>query len=111
MDTAPGDTRNLTGTSYSTPAIAGEAALIRQYFREGYYPDGISGGPGQNVSAALVKAVLLSAAHEIRAGIGETVEPSPHQHLKVDAYPNQITGWGRVVADDVLYFSGEAKGP
>jgi subtilisin family serine protease len=30
----------LQGTSVAAPVVAGMAALVRQYFREGYYPTG-----------------------------------------------------------------------
>lgn len=48
------------GTSMATPLVAGGAVLVRQYFKEGWYP---SGAPrparGFNPSAPLVKAVMM----------------------------------------------------
>ncbi len=35
---------NLSGTSMATPAVAGSAALVRQYLADGWYPTGVSGG-------------------------------------------------------------------
>lgn len=49
------------GTSMSVPAVAGSAAIVRQYFEEGWYPYGISQSSEKlNPSGALVKAVLLN---------------------------------------------------
>ena len=42
------------------PAVTGSAALVRQYFEDGFYPTGAANAPdGFNPSAALVKAAEL----------------------------------------------------
>ena len=52
----------LSGTSMATPGIAGHAALIRQYFREGWWYSGLkNSSAGFIPSGALVKAVILNA--------------------------------------------------
>jgi PKD repeat protein/subtilisin family serine protease len=55
-----------SGTSMATPAVAGCAALVRQYFLDGFYPEGVA-IPGNSVSpsAALVRAMLINGAVEI----------------------------------------------
>ena len=55
---------SLQGTSMATPLTAGHASLIRQYFEEGYYPNGIKGDGRSltNPSATLIKAVLMNGA-------------------------------------------------
>ena len=59
--------RYMEGTSMATPLIAASAALVRQYFLEGFYPGGSAkSGAGFAPSGALVKAVLLGGA----AGLG-----------------------------------------
>lgn len=55
-----------SGTSYATPVVSGAAAIIRQYFEEGWYPCGAKGCsdpiyPG----GALVKAVLMNGAQPL----------------------------------------------
>ncbi len=51
-------TTAFAGTSHSTPLAAGMAALVRQYFVQGWYPSGAPiAASGFQPSAALVKAV------------------------------------------------------
>ncbi len=88
-------TRSMSGTSMATPAAAGLAALIRQYYAGGWYPTGAAtAADGFGPSAALLRASLVSSAREMA---GSTSIPSDCQ------------GWGRVLLDDVLYFAGDAR--
>jgi subtilisin family serine protease len=58
---------SMAGTSMATPIMAGTAALVRQYFRLGYYPTGAAtGANAMRPSAALLKAVLLNSAVPVR---------------------------------------------
>jgi len=60
------DTVAFSGTSMATPATAGAAALVRQYFKEGWYEDGTKGsGEPYEATAALLKAVILNGAQKI----------------------------------------------
>ena len=62
----------MSGTSMATPTCAGAAALVRQYFRDGFYggAGGSSGrrgaGASWHASGALVKAVLIQGATPIQ---------------------------------------------
>jgi hypothetical protein len=51
-----------SGTSMSAPLVAGAAAIVRQYLREGWLPP----GPRPTPSAAAIKAILLNGAVPIR---------------------------------------------
>ncbi len=91
-------TRTMRGTSMSCPATAGLSALIRQYFTDGYYPSG-SPNPSDSFipSAALLKAVLVNSGVNMSGNYTDGPIPSSGQ------------GWGRALADNVLYFSGEDR--
>ncbi len=93
-----------TGTSWSAPAVAGAAALVRQYFADGYYPLGIKrSGPPVGPSAALVKAMLISSARRI------AWDSSTGRLTASDAVPSMQQGSGVPVLDDVLYFTGDSR--
>ena len=57
------------GTSMSTPMCAGAAALVRQYFEEGWHVSG-NANPDNGFSprASLVKAVILNGAVDLQIG-------------------------------------------
>ena len=84
-----------SGTSMACPAIAGSAALVREYFTSGYYPEGYQ-SPSTTLTptGALMKAVLLNATVDM-AG--------------VTGFPSNREGWGRLVLDQALYFAGEDR--
>ncbi|KAF5838503.1 hypothetical protein DUNSADRAFT_2773, partial [Dunaliella salina] len=61
----------LQGTSMAAPAVAGAAAIVRQYFVDGFYPTGERvAANGFEPPASLVRAVLLAGA-ESMTGIAE----------------------------------------
>ena len=100
----------LSGTSMSTPAAAGFAALARQYFTDGFYPSGqAESGDARVPSAALLKAILINGARSLTGRIYERREPATDFGPLADA-PSPVQGWGGIVLDDALYFAGDARG-
>ncbi|HVM46182.1 MAG TPA: S8 family serine peptidase [Candidatus Thermoplasmatota archaeon] len=88
----------IGGTSMSTPAVAGAAALVRDYFAKGYHPEGVADpAAARDVSAALVRAILQISGREVGGDRGAA------------GFPNHVQGWGRVALDDALYFAGDAR--
>ena len=93
------DTISAQGTSLSTPVVCGCAALIRQYYLEGWYPTGRKKPlDGFVPSAALIKATLLAGTVDIQ-GAPEIATPPP----------NREEGWGRVHLENSLYFHGDLR--
>ncbi|MFN8177175.1 MAG: S8 family serine peptidase [bacterium] len=88
-------TATMSGTSMACPAVAGGAALVREYFRRGYYPTGAPWESNAFVpTGALVKAAVINSAVDMTG---------------VPGYPSTAEGWGRILLDDALYFPGDAR--
>ncbi|NPB02878.1 MAG: S8 family serine peptidase [Thermotogae bacterium] len=86
----------MSGTSMATPAAAGMALLLRQYYEDGYAP----GGP-HTPSAALIKASMLASAVPA-SGDGDTDGSPPGPDNPV---PNGNEGAGIPVLDNVMELS------
>jgi len=88
-------TRDRCSTSWAAPNVSAAAALVRQYFTEGWYP---AGSPDRHFSldptGALIKAVLLNS----------TVDMTGHA-----GYPSPVEGWGLIQLDRALYFAGARR--
>ena len=93
------------GTSWSSPTIAGAAALVRQYYADGYYPGGTPGAASRMTpSAALLKATLIAAARPV-----EWWEGAYGTARRAAPVPSAEQGFGFPVLDDALFFAGERK--
>jgi len=85
-------TKGLTGTSMSCPTAAGAAALLRQYFADGFYPTGVATASNRfDAPAPLVKAALVNGA------------------LPIGTFGDTTNGWGRVFLDNNLFFAGDSR--
>lgn len=84
----------LQGTSMATPAVSGGAALVRQYFLDGFY-----NSSSIDISGMLLKAILINGAVEI-SYIDNAFRSTPTQY-----YDNN-QGFGRVSLVDSLPLDG-----
>jgi hypothetical protein len=88
-------TRNPCASSYSTPHAAGAAALVRQYFTEGWWATGSPDAANAvTPTGALMRAVLVSSAVDMSGPAG---------------YPNNTEGWGILRLDRALMFSDNGR--
>ena len=88
--------QGLSGTSMACPTAAGMAALVRQYYEDGFHPSGrANASDARTPSAALVKATLIASATAM-----EEVATPP---------PSNEQGWGRLHLDEALYFAGDRR--
>ncbi|PNH12977.1 Serine protease/ABC transporter B family protein tagA, partial [Tetrabaena socialis] len=91
-ETCSDQTVQYQGTSMATPLVAGHLTLMRQYFREGYYPEGWRGPQSANFtpSGMLLKAVAIAGAKSLQGGFarnkGDYMGPPP----------DGLQGWGRL---------------
>ncbi len=99
----PCGTTEKSGTSMATPTVHGITLLMRQYLSDGFYPTG-SANPAHSLhpSAALLKAMLMNS--------GRSMSGAHTDNGAGGSWPSYGQGWGRVTADDVLYFTGEHRG-
>jgi hypothetical protein len=88
--------QQMSGTSMASPSACGTIGLLREYLNRGFYPTGaeVPGNAIPNPSNALLKALAV-------------VSTDPN----VTGYtvPNYNIGWGRIDAESVLYFTGQAR--
>ncbi len=86
------------GTSYATPAAAALAAIIRQYFTQGWYPSRAPvAADAFDPSAALMRAMLIASGQQL-TGAGTAAS----------TWPNSQQGFGRALLSGVLPLPGDA---
>ncbi|NMB74898.1 MAG: S8 family serine peptidase [Myxococcales bacterium] len=93
------------GTSFSSPITAGAAALVREYFRDGFWYAGrADANHAFNPSSALVKAMLLNGAAPLAGrivGMGADYD--------LTSVPSFEQGWGRLHLEGSLWFEEDQR--
>ncbi|MCP3979171.1 MAG: S8 family serine peptidase [bacterium] len=102
----------FSGTSVASAAAAGAGALVRDYFAQGFYPDGTSSNPANaddlepNISGALLKAILVSSANFMNGPVSFSDDD-----LTIDYRFNNEQGYGAIQLDNVLKLDSHAASP
>jgi len=98
------DATSSTGTSWAAPSVAGAAALVRQYYTDGFYPTGVATTANRfTPSSALLKATIIAAARPV------PWRPQGNQLVPAKPVPSNEQGWGFPALDDALYFPGDVR--
>jgi len=95
---------SLSGTSQAAAVVGGLAGIIRQYFREGWYPSGAMGGTPFYPSSALLKAMLINSG-QAATGLtttGSSNLPTKSEFKTLSGIPSFVQGWGRPQLDLIL---------
>jgi hypothetical protein len=91
------------GTSFSAPEVAGLAALVRDYFQQGFYPTGTA-TPANAMTPAgsLIKAVILASGEDLLTAA------SPSSSITLTKRYGSDTGYGRANLPAVLHIGSAA---
>eukprot|EP00698_Gefionella_okellyi_P008968 TRINITY_DN2250_c0_g1_i7.p1 TRINITY_DN2250_c0_g1~~TRINITY_DN2250_c0_g1_i7.p1 ORF type:complete len:1246 (+),score=218.61 TRINITY_DN2250_c0_g1_i7:3530-7267(+) len=94
--------KTSTGTSMATPGVAGAAALVRQYFMNGFYPSGGSQATDRwTPTGALVKAMIVHSGQR-------AAQSYSYYGWEVTATTQDQGLTGRVQLNNVLRVAGSS---
>jgi hypothetical protein len=94
--------------SVSAAAASGAALVVRDYFAQGFYPDGTASNPGNasdlvsTLSGAAVKAILISSADWMDGSTPAVPTNAPGGNLTLKYRFNQEQGYGRIQLNNAL---------
>jgi subtilisin family serine protease len=100
----------MQGTSMATPHAAGNAALVRQYLVEGWYPSGTkTAADAMKPSGAVIKALMIASTVELT---GKIDKGNNGTWTTVDGVWPKFSifqGFGALRIGDALRFAGESR--
>eukprot|EP01080_Neovahlkampfia_damariscottae_P009435 gene9435-1641_t len=106
----PNDNNNasvltMRGTSMATPVVSGNAALVREYFRRGFYPSGTAKKEDEMKapSSALLRGAIIHSGSPLNGVVNYDYKGTLHQ-LAAETYPNLWSGYGLLTLQNVLKF-------
>jgi hypothetical protein len=91
----------VEGTSFASPAAAGAAMLVRDYFQQGFHPKALK-NPSDTLSigAAALKAILFASADYMTGA-----------NLSIGHRWNNEQGYGRIQLDQILPLEDWSRSP
>jgi len=102
------------GTSMATPLVAGDTALVRQYFTEGFYPTGTkSTVNAQKPTGALLKALIVNGARVVnnQENLGQPLKRGATPVAPgTKGLPDTVQGHGVVTLTHSMMFQNAADG-
>jgi subtilisin family serine protease len=111
--------RLSSGSSMATPLVAGAVEKIRQYFVQGYYPEGSpNSGAKFEPEEALVRAVVLASCVSVSSDPSWALwtqriplfQGFVRFPLPPELSPNFFQGFGLPVLDQAVHISGSTNG-
>ena len=97
---------SMSGTSMAAPGVAAAAALVRQYYMEGFHVAGNrQAAAGFHPSSALVKATILQSGHQIRQQTMIYGSYSSLRWSKPSHSPSYEQGYGLMDLSSALSFT------
>ncbi|MEO0078853.1 MAG: S8 family serine peptidase, partial [candidate division WOR-3 bacterium] len=84
-----------SGTSFAAPAVSGAMVLVRQYFKEGWYP---TGTPDSSRAISLLSSAMMRAL----------AITSADSNVSTELPPARLSGWGRVNLSGILHFAEDS---
>ena len=96
---------NQISTSFASAAAAGAGLLVRDYFAQGFYPDGTNANAGNaadqvpTISGSLLKAILVTSAEWMHA-TDSNLPFGPNLTRKFRG--NREQGFGRIILTNAL---------
>lgn len=89
------------GTSFAAAVAAGAATLVRNYFANGFFPDGTPDGDQSYTDppASLVKAIIINSGQQLLL----TDQNGKGHYVGLTEYPSGMQGFGRIQLDKTLF--------